>query len=112
MLEVASQVLLANNSTLLKKNQLANSLQQLIVPLNSAASKLLRETTKTAAPIGGCQRYHCTREAERKKEASRQIDLHTNMGLETTVSIQHITEYLCSSSTHDGLHTQAQATAH
>ena len=73
------------------------------MPLNSAASKLLHKAAKNTAPNGGCYRHRCISEVQRKKDAERQVQLHTRMESETTVAVQRITEYLRSTSVDHGL---------
>ena len=92
VLEMTSQVLLSKDSTLLQRKQSANSLRRLLVPLNLAASNLLHEAAKSTAPIGGCRKYHCRSETERKKTAEQQVQLHARMGHTNTVPVQRLTD--------------------
>ena len=58
-----------------QRNQMANNIKSLLIPLNEGAAELLKTAANDVAPLPGCGDYHKKSEVEKKKEAKIEVSM-------------------------------------
>ena len=94
LLQYCITLLMDTDASSAQKNQTANNIQKLIVPLNGRAVELLGNAAKSVAPMAGCRDVHMKWEVERKQSAQKEIIKWNKKAKKVTIEMKLIGKLL------------------
>jgi len=93
LLKVIS-VLKDGTSSKNQRNQMANNIKSLLIPLNEGAAELLKKAAIDVAPLPGCYDHHKKCEVEKKKTAEEEVSIGVKKKKNITVEMELIANFL------------------